>query len=138
MSTTGGKSRGFGDFGLVVGTLWLLALAAVSLGACACSGESEEASQSARVSSIGERCTSAGSCDAGETCKSDFAYERKVCTAPCKTDDDCPTDAVCVDGIRDYNGQTLEPFCLRPCSSNGDCPNGASCDDRPAGARYCF
>ncbi len=90
------------------------------------------------VSSIGKRCSSAGDCDVEQTCKSDFAYERKVCTTSCKTDDDCPADAVCVDGIRDYDGQTLEPFCLRPCVTNDDCSSGAVCDDRPAGARYCF
>jgi hypothetical protein len=138
MSTTGGNHRVFGDERAAAGTLWLALLTALSVGACACSGESSEASPRTQVSSIGKRCTSAGSCDAGETCKSDFAYERKVCTAACKTDDDCPTDAVCVDGIRDYNGLILEPFCLRPCSSNTDCPGGATCDDRPTGARYCF
>jgi hypothetical protein len=139
MSATGGKVRIFRAFGRTLGTLWLGALTALSVTACACSGESSKASEGRQaVSSIGKRCSNAGGCDTGQTCKSDFAYERQVCTASCETDDDCPTDAVCIDSVRDYNGQTLEPFCLRPCDTNGDCPGGAACDDRPAGARYCF
>ncbi len=105
----------------------------------ACSGDVDDSSGDApgAVSTIGKRCGSAGDCDVGQTCKSDFAFERSVCTSACTTDADCPSDAVCASGIRDYNSQTLEPLCMRPCTTDASCGNSV-CDDRPAGVRYCF
>ncbi len=48
MKTKGGNGRGLGDRGGAFGTPWLAALTALSVGACACSGESSEVSQGAR------------------------------------------------------------------------------------------
>ncbi len=125
-----------------LGTVWPMTLALVSLlGALgACSGDvTDEANEGAdgAVSTIGKRCSTAKNCDVGQICKSDFAFERRVCTEACTKDEDCPSDAVCVDGISDYNGQSLEPFCLRVCASDAQC-GGSECDARPAGEQYCF
>lgn len=93
---------------------------------------------SGTIGSIGARCDSVQDCEVPQTCKSDFPYERKVCTLECSGDDDCPADAACVSDLSDYNDQAFDAaFCLVPCVTDADCP-GSSCDDRAAGARFCF
>jgi hypothetical protein len=91
---------------------------------------------------VGTRCPTAGYCDVDLECRTDFFYERRVCTIACDmAQDNCPEGSVCVDNIPDYDGGVIGPYCLRPCTYQADCETilGSDCDtiDGLLG-RFCF
>lgn len=89
-------------------------------------------------STLGARCAVDEDCESAEHCKSDFPYERLICSAPCEANADCPLGASCVEGLHDYNEDTfITAFCMIPCETDAECP-GSECDDRPADSSFCF
>ena len=60
---------------------------------------------------LGAECTTNKDCDA--VCATGAAWPDGMCTASCMTDDDCPTDAACID---DLGG-----ICAFRCTADENC-----------------
>lgn len=104
-------------------------------------GDVDLASAAPRLGEIGTRCTTAGTCDVGLECRSNFFFERSVCTKACTVAADCSGGTVCVDDIPAYDATLVGPYCLRPCALQPECAAvlGSDCDTHDSlTARYCF
>jgi hypothetical protein len=94
-----------------------------------------------KAGEIGFRCTTQSSCAVELECKSDFFFERKVCTKSCGSPEECPEGTECLNDIPDLWGGLVGPFCLRPCETQPDCETilGSDCDQyEPLTQSYCF
>jgi hypothetical protein len=95
-----------------------------------------------RAGDVGARCAGAGDCAAGLHCRSDFFYERSVCTQSCGDAMACPAGTECVEAIPSFDDGVLGPYCLRPCATSSECEGvlGSECDTYEGldELRYCF